>query len=276
MWKWLSLWGIAVLAVVGICAFVPFFGIAVDATITNGPDLMVERILLIDVLAIAGAAGHRRLLVGISSFDRRMAIRMRYAKVGGTHMPGDTSELGAALAMNSPAVIRGYGGGLRAFTGGGGRFGMLGTRQRLMGALTSFFDGFDCASAPAAGSGSSTSSAIDCASRACALAASSALLRSHEPTKTCAQPPGSAAGAAVRTDGAVAGAASTVVVVEVMATPRAIGPAAMTVQTARRDRRTLRRIASSRAPATIGAAATLSGACLPGDMVKLPGQNGCF
>ncbi|MGW2897481.1 hypothetical protein ACWDAO_23455 [Streptomyces sp. NPDC001212] len=142
VWKWLSLWGIAVLAMVGICAFVPFFGIAVDATITNGPDLMVERILLIDVLAIAGAAGHRRLLTGIVSFGRRMAMRMRYAKVGGTHMPGDTSELGAALAMNSPAAMGGYGPGLRAFTGGGGgRFGMLGTRQRLMGALTSFFDG---------------------------------------------------------------------------------------------------------------------------------------
>ncbi|MFE7958723.1 hypothetical protein [Streptomyces sp. NPDC057413] len=142
VWKWLSLWGIAVLAVVGICAFIPFFGIAVDATITNGPDLMVERILLIDVLAIAGAAGHRRLLTGIASFGRRMAMRMRYAKVGGTHMPGDTSELGAALAMNSPAAMGGYGAGLRAFTGaGGGRFGVLGTRQRLMGALTSLFDG---------------------------------------------------------------------------------------------------------------------------------------
>ncbi|MFD1275805.1 hypothetical protein ACFQ51_41920 [Streptomyces kaempferi] len=67
---------------------------------------------------------------------------MRYAKVGGTHMPGDTSELGAALAMNSPARGGGYGGGLRSVTGGGGgRFGMLGTRHRLMGALSSLLDG---------------------------------------------------------------------------------------------------------------------------------------
>ncbi|MER5402231.1 hypothetical protein [Streptomyces sp. NPDC002599] len=141
VWKWLSLWGISVVAVVAVCAFIPFFGIAVDATVTDGPDLMVERILLIDVLAIAGAAGHRRLLAGITSFGRRMAMRMRYAKVGGTHLPGDTSELGAALAMNSPAALGGYSGGLRAFTGGGGgRFGLLGTRQRLMGALASFSD----------------------------------------------------------------------------------------------------------------------------------------
>ncbi|MFF2386997.1 hypothetical protein [Streptomyces sp. NPDC058108] len=142
VWKWLSVWGIALLAMIGVCAFVPFFGIAVDATITHGPDLMVERILLIDVLAIAGAAGHRRLLAGITSVGQRMAMRMRYAKVGGTHLPGDTSELGAALAMNSPAAMGGYGGGLRAFAGGlGGQFGLLGTRQRLMGALASFTDG---------------------------------------------------------------------------------------------------------------------------------------
>ncbi|MFJ8158475.1 hypothetical protein [Streptomyces sp. NPDC094468] len=140
VWKWLSLWGIAMLAVVGICAFVPFFAIAVDATLTSGPHLMVERILLIDVLAIAGAAGHRRLLAGITSFGQRTAMRMRYAKVGGTHLPGDNSELGAALAMNAPALNGGYLGGIRLLTGGG-RYGILGTRHRLMGALTSLFDG---------------------------------------------------------------------------------------------------------------------------------------
>ncbi len=149
VWKWLSLWGVGILALVGVCAFVPFFGIAVDATITDGPGLMVERILLIDVLAIVGAAGHRRLLTGITSFGRRMAIRMRYARVGGTHMPGDTSELGAALAMNSPATMGGYGGGLRTLVGGrGGRFAMLGTRHRLMGALSSLVDGAGMPVAP--------------------------------------------------------------------------------------------------------------------------------
>ncbi|MET9735859.1 hypothetical protein ABZZ79_36125 [Streptomyces sp. NPDC006458] len=145
VWKWLSLWGIACLAVIGVCAFIPFFAIAVDATITDGPDLMVERMLLIVALAVVGAAMHRRLLAGISGFGRRMAMRMRYAKIGGTHLPGDTSELGAALAMNTPSALGGYGGGLRALAaargGGGGRFGILGTRQRLTGALSSMADG---------------------------------------------------------------------------------------------------------------------------------------
>jgi len=98
----------------------------------------VERILLIDVLAIAGTAGHRWLLAGITSFGRRMALRMRYAKVGGTHLPGDTSDLGAALALNSPAL--GMGGGLRTVTGSG-RYSGLGTRHRLMNALTAMADG---------------------------------------------------------------------------------------------------------------------------------------
>ncbi|MGC0334940.1 hypothetical protein RKD23_008017 [Streptomyces sp. SAI-170] len=142
VWKWLSVWGIACLAVVGVCAFIPFFAIAVDATITDGPDLMVERMLLLVALAVFGTALHRRVLAGISAFGRRMAMRMRYARVGGTHLPGDTSELGAALAMNSPAVLGGYGGGLRSLTGPGpGRFGVLGTRRRLMGALASMADG---------------------------------------------------------------------------------------------------------------------------------------
>src|SRR5437764_1449172 len=73
--------------------------------------------------------------------------------------------------------------------------------------------------------------------------------------------------------GLVAGAAATVVGVEATVTHRAMGPAAMTVQTATRERRTRRRIASSRAPAAIAAEASLGEACLPGDMVKLPGQE---
>jgi hypothetical protein len=61
-------------------------------------------------------------------------------------------------------------------------------------------------------------------------------------------------------------AASTMVGLEVTATVRAAGPAAIAVHTTKRERRTRRRIASSRAPAATGAAAWPSGACLPGDI----------
>lgn len=69
------------------------------------------------------------------------------------------------------------------------------------------------------------------------------------------------------------GAAATGVGPDITATPSGTGPAAIEVNRARRDRRTRRLIVSSRAPAAIGGAASLSEACLPGDMVKLPGQN---
>ncbi|OIJ64968.1 hypothetical protein [Streptomyces mangrovisoli] len=143
VWKWLSLWGIALATMVGVCAFVPFAGIAMDATLTHGPQLEVERLLLLDALAVAGAAGHRRLLTAISAFSRRMALRMRYAKVGGTHLPGDSSDFGAALALHSPHLLGGAlsaAGGGRVL-GGGGRLGLLGTRHRLLGALASAVDG---------------------------------------------------------------------------------------------------------------------------------------
>ncbi|GAA3052951.1 hypothetical protein GCM10010448_40280 [Streptomyces glomeratus] len=69
------------------------------------------------------------------------------------------------------------------------------------------------------------------------------------------------------------GAAATVAGPDSTAMPKATGPAAIAVHTASWERRTRLRILSSRAPAAVGAPASLSEACLPGDMVKLPGQN---
>ncbi|MFF1606070.1 hypothetical protein ACFVYV_53905 [Streptomyces mirabilis] len=84
---------------------------------------------------------------------------------------------------------------------------------------------------------------------------------------------GSAAAALRTAVGLSEGAAATVVGPDITATPRATGPAAIAVNRARRDRRTRRLIFSSRAPAATGGDASLSEACLPGHMLKLPGQN---
>lgn len=139
VWKWLAVFCISMMTMFGISMFLPFFGIAVDVILTDGPDLMVERLLLLDVLAIVGLIFHRRLLAGITSFGQRMAMRMRYAKVGGTHLPGDTSELGAALAMNGIG-----GGGVSPGLWGGGPSGAhlaLGARHRVLGSLAAMSDG---------------------------------------------------------------------------------------------------------------------------------------
>lgn len=140
-WKWLAVLAVSVAGLFAICMFLPFYGIAIDVILTDGPDLPAERLLALDFLAFAGVAFHRYLMRAISSFGQRMSMRMRFAKVGGTHLPGDSSEIGAALAMGS-AGSGGYGlgGGLRGLAGGGA-YGRLGTRQRIMQSLAAMTDG---------------------------------------------------------------------------------------------------------------------------------------
>ncbi len=139
VWKWMAVFAISMLSTFAICMFIPFFGIAVDALLTDGPDLMIERILLLDVMALVGLALHRRLLAGVTSFGNRMAMRMRYAKVGGSHLPGDTSELGAALAMHSGGQ-GGIGGGLLGGTSSAAPR-LLGMRHGLLNTLAAMSDG---------------------------------------------------------------------------------------------------------------------------------------
>ncbi|MFC4955637.1 hypothetical protein ACFPFX_04915 [Streptomyces mauvecolor] len=141
VWKWAAIFIMSVAVLFVCCMFLPFYGIGVDVVFTDGPELPAERLLVLDVLGVVGLAFHRALMRGISSFGQRLAIRMRYAKVGGTHLPGDTSEIGAALAVHSVGG-GGFGlGGLRSLALSGGGYGQLGTRHRLMASLASLADG---------------------------------------------------------------------------------------------------------------------------------------
>ncbi|MGR3938453.1 hypothetical protein [Streptomyces sp. BRA346] len=139
VWRWVSIYFISVLLMFVTALFLPAFGIGVDAVLMDGPDLMVERLLLVDALALAALAFHRRLLRGASDFGSRMAMRMRYAKVGGTHLPGDTSEIGAALAMHGAGAIGRP--GLLALGGGSQAHAALSTRHRLLNQLSALTDG---------------------------------------------------------------------------------------------------------------------------------------
>ncbi|WP_329453390.1 hypothetical protein OG894_43290 (plasmid) [Streptomyces sp. NBC_01724] len=73
VWKWLSLFAVSMLSTFAISMFLPAFAIAVDAILTNGPDLMIERILLLDVLALGGLAFQRKLRNGITLLGHRIA-----------------------------------------------------------------------------------------------------------------------------------------------------------------------------------------------------------
>ncbi|GHC88377.1 hypothetical protein [Streptomyces flavofungini] len=136
VWKWLGLMAVSVAGMFVICMFLPSYVIGVDTVLTNGPDVPAERLLALNVLGVAGLFFHRRLLRGISTAGQRFALRMRYVKVGGTHLPGDSSEIGAALGVHHQGGFGGF--GLRAMGGGMGR---LGTRQRLMRSLSAMADG---------------------------------------------------------------------------------------------------------------------------------------
>ncbi|WP_405655532.1 hypothetical protein OG581_42045 [Streptomyces sp. NBC_01386] len=135
VWKWLALFGISMAAILAIATFIPAVGITIDVILTDGPDLLAERLLLIDVVALVGLAFHRRLLMVITSFSQRLTLRMRYAKIGGSHMAGD-SQLGAALAMSGAGGSYYTSGSLR----GHGRTG-LSTAGLLQGVLAGATDG---------------------------------------------------------------------------------------------------------------------------------------
>ncbi|MEU6680887.1 hypothetical protein [Streptomyces sp. NPDC046925] len=140
VWKWLALYGISIAGMFAICTFLPSYAIGIDTVLTRGPDVPAERLLALDALALAALAFHRRLLAGISSAGQRLAVRMRYAKVGGTHLPGDTSEIGAAMAVHGGNGM-GAGGGFGLRSLGGGGYGRLGTRGRIMRSLAAMSDG---------------------------------------------------------------------------------------------------------------------------------------
>ncbi|MCX4515930.1 hypothetical protein OHA27_38085 [Streptomyces sp. NBC_01619] len=140
VWRWIGIYIVSAMVMFVTAMALPFFGIVVDVLLTgNGPDLMVERLLLLDAVAITFLALHRRMLAATSQFGQRLAMRMRFAKVGGTHLPGDTSELGAALAMNLPG---GGGIGSPGLLGGpSGAHTALGVRHRILGSLAAMTDG---------------------------------------------------------------------------------------------------------------------------------------
>ncbi|WP_053687196.1 hypothetical protein [Streptomyces sp. IGB124] len=138
LWRWLGVFVISGLVSFMAAMALPLFGIAVDAILADsGPDQMMERLFLVDALALAFLVLHRRILRATAGFGQRMATRMRYAKVGGSHLPGDNSELGAALAMHGPTPGSGpgpLGGGASA------AHGAFGARLRSLGSFAALSD----------------------------------------------------------------------------------------------------------------------------------------
>ncbi|MFD9725959.1 hypothetical protein [Streptomyces sp. NPDC059072] len=141
LWRWVGVFVVSALTSFVAAMALPLFGIAVDALLAGAdPGQMMERLVLVDALAIGFLVMHRRILAGAAGFGGRMATRMRFAKIGGTHLRGDGSEFGASLAMHGPTARAGMG-GLTGGIGFSAVHGAFGARLRSLGSLTALTDG---------------------------------------------------------------------------------------------------------------------------------------
>ncbi|MEU4969993.1 DMT family transporter [Streptomyces smyrnaeus] len=145
-WKWLGVFAAVSVAMFGIALFIPFLGIACKAVLTNNDStVVVERLILLDGLALAGLVGHRWMLRQASGMGQRFAMRLRYAKVGGSHTLGEqaaaTSMALASLGVGSAAGT-GTGGGLGLGRGYEGPWGSFQQRRaKLAAGMAALADG---------------------------------------------------------------------------------------------------------------------------------------
>ncbi|MFE5771368.1 hypothetical protein ACFQ7O_23745 [Streptomyces sp. NPDC056485] len=106
LWRWVGVFVTSALVTFTTAMALPLFGIAVAALLSDrGPDLMVERLLLLDALAISFKVLHRRIAAAASTLGQRMSMRLQYAKIGGSHAPR------GALAASAYAGSLGLRGG---------------------------------------------------------------------------------------------------------------------------------------------------------------------
>ncbi|MDI3408343.1 hypothetical protein [Streptomyces cavernicola] len=96
LWKWVGILAAAMLVLVGVSLIIPLFGIAAAALLADNSTPLMERLLTLVGLAITLLAAHRVMLKTGQSLGQRIAARMRYARIGGSHTMGENSAATAA------------------------------------------------------------------------------------------------------------------------------------------------------------------------------------
>ncbi|MFF1511901.1 hypothetical protein [Streptomyces sp. NPDC058326] len=96
LWRWLGYLAGSMLTLFGIAVFIPLFGVGAHALLADSSTPLLERLFLLDGLAVTALVMHRRIIRGTSQIGQRMANRMRYAKIGGSHTMGENSAATAA------------------------------------------------------------------------------------------------------------------------------------------------------------------------------------
>ncbi|MFE4687263.1 hypothetical protein ACFRNJ_41900 [Streptomyces sp. NPDC056721] len=132
LWKWVGLYASAVVVLFGVAVFIPAFGVAARVMLADNQTPLVERLFLLDALAVAALAGHRIMLRKGNALGRRFADRMRYARIGGSHTMGESAAATAA-AMSSV----GYG---RSGSGSSAHVSFMGRHAGLTAGLKALGD----------------------------------------------------------------------------------------------------------------------------------------
>ncbi|MGA5873974.1 hypothetical protein [Streptomyces cinereoruber] len=96
LWRWVGYLAGSMLTLFAIAVFIPLFGVGARALLADNSTPLLERLFLLDGLAITALVLNRRIIQGASRVGQRMVLRMRFSKVGGSHTMNDTAAATAA------------------------------------------------------------------------------------------------------------------------------------------------------------------------------------
>ncbi|MGW2863373.1 hypothetical protein [Streptomyces sp. NPDC001205] len=138
LWKWVGMFAAASVVLFAISVCIPAFGIAADVLLADSQSSLMERLFLLDGLAVTLLAFHRRMLRSAGGIGQRFAARMRFARVGGNLLNEGAASTGMALA--SLGVGTQHGGGGLALGLSPARASLLGRHAHLAAAVGALGD----------------------------------------------------------------------------------------------------------------------------------------
>ncbi|MDF3141055.1 MULTISPECIES: hypothetical protein [unclassified Streptomyces] len=100
LWRWGGHYASSVVVLFGIAVFIPAFGVAARFLLANNQTPLMERLLTLNGLAVTALVAHRIMLRKGHSLGHRIAERMRYARIGGSHTM-DPNAAATAAAISS-------------------------------------------------------------------------------------------------------------------------------------------------------------------------------
>ncbi|MFH9958972.1 hypothetical protein ACH4OX_32815 [Streptomyces roseolus] len=105
LWRWLGYLAGCMLVLIATALFIPLFGIAAQTVLTGSHSSLLERLLLLDGLVLTALVMYKRIVRGSRTFGARIAQRLSYARIGGSHLMGgnaaDTAAAFSALGMGA-------------------------------------------------------------------------------------------------------------------------------------------------------------------------------